>query len=316
MAYCRNCGVKLVEGAKFCQKCGASILASGYESQRQEEFVGKMYKCPHCGEILSSFVARCPACGFELRGAKATGSVRELALKLEAIEARREAKKSRSLKDRLYGEEITRTDEQKISLIRSFAIPNTKEDLYEFLILAESNIDIDLYDGTVLKIDARIAVSDAWKAKFEQAYQKAILIFADDSRLLEIKDLYNKTQKEIKKTKGKQWRLVGILWGVVIAIIAFVAIFLAIMDPIYEKKEVARLENIVDEIEVQLENGEYKYALMNADTLVYDGNMENEEQERQWKIKREYWIDKVIEEAEENGVTLERPADVSTDGTD
>ena len=88
------------------------------------------------------------------------------------------------------------------------------------------------------------------------------------------------------------------------------------MDPIYEKKEVARLENIVDEIEVQLENGEYKYALMNADTLVYDGNMENEEQERQWKIKREYWIDKVIEEAEENGVTLERPADVSTDGTD
>ena len=133
---------------------------------------------------------------------------------------------------------------------------------------------------------------------------------------MEIKDLYNKTQKEIKKTKGKQWRLVGILWGVVIAIIAFVAIFLAIMDPIYEKKEVARLENIVDEIEVQLENGEYKYALMNADTLVYDGNMENEEQERQWKIKREYWIDKVIEEAEENGVTLERPADVSTDGTD
>lgn len=79
--------------------------------------------------------------------------------------------------------------------------------------------------------------------------------------------------------------------------------------PISERKEVARLDAIVAEIEAQLEKGEYKYALMNADTLVYSGTVRNEEQERQWIIKREYWVDRVIEEAAENGIILERPID-------
>jgi len=28
----------------------------------------EIYKCPSCGEILKSYTANCPACGFELRG--------------------------------------------------------------------------------------------------------------------------------------------------------------------------------------------------------------------------------------------------------
>lgn len=48
---------------------------------------------------------------------------------------------------------------------------------------------------------------------------------------------------------------------------------------------------------------------MNADTLVYSGAIRNEEQERKWIIEREYWIDKIIEEAANNGITLERPTD-------
>ena len=36
--------------------------------------------------------------------------------------------------------------------------------------------------------------------------------------------------------------------------------------------------------------------------------------ERDWEIKREYWIDKVIEEAAADGVILERPKDKTTTG--
>ena len=58
---------------------------------------------------------------------------------------------------------------------------------------------------------------------------------------------------------------------------------------------------------------------MNADTLVYSGAIRNEEQERQWVVKREYWIDKIIEEAADDGIILERPAENgendSTDST-
>ena len=31
------------------------------------EFKGKVYKCPNCGEILQSFSLICPSCGYEIR---------------------------------------------------------------------------------------------------------------------------------------------------------------------------------------------------------------------------------------------------------
>ena len=70
MAFCSNCGSQIVDGAKFCQKCGAAVINSngGLSSQRQQEFAGKIYKCPNCGETLKTIVRNCPTCGFELRG--------------------------------------------------------------------------------------------------------------------------------------------------------------------------------------------------------------------------------------------------------
>ena len=54
MAYCINCGEKIVDGAKFCQKCGYAVpVSNNYEKDRQMEFSGKIYKCPNCGEDIS-----------------------------------------------------------------------------------------------------------------------------------------------------------------------------------------------------------------------------------------------------------------------
>lgn len=275
------------------------------KTERKTVYEGELHKCPSCGEILHSYVAVCPSCGYEVRGAKAVSSVKELAQKLEAIESSRERKRTRSLKDRMYGEEITSTDEQKISLIRSFVIPNTKEDLYEFLILAGSNIDVDLYDGTVLKTDARLAVSDAWKAKFEQAYQKAKLVFKGDPRFSEIQSIYDSTYKSIKKSKGKNWKLLGIIYGTLFAIIIVVAF---IIVPLSQHNEGKRLNAIISNIETALDNGEYKMALMYADSLVPQSSVNlGDAFELEWEIQREYWIDKVISIAAENSIDLERP---------
>lgn len=310
MAYCINCGQQLADGAKFCAECGTSVNEANQSTQRKAVYDGEIHKCPNCGEVLDSFVSNCPACGYELRGTEATSAVRELAAKLEAIESERETIRHNPLKSLYFGQEITKTDEQKISLIRSFSIPNTKEDLYEFLILSESNIDIDLYDddgNQFKKNDARRAVSDAWKAKFEQAYQKAKIIFANDPRLNEIQSLYDRTQKSISKAKWKTWKLVGILWGVILAVLAIIFIFDFAFISNDQKKEIARLESIEEKIEIALQDGDYKYALMNADSLVFSGS--DTDLERGWEIKRNYWIDKVIEEGAKNGITLERPSD-------
>ena len=144
MAFCINCGQELMAGAKFCANCGKAVGTSQNEAKEQRKTVydGELHKCPNCGERLDSFVTACPACGYELRGAKVTSVVNELAQKLER----------------------TKSVEQKIDLIRNFHIPNTKEDIYEFFILATSNMSADGYDVK------------AWYAKLEQAYQKANIL--------------------------------------------------------------------------------------------------------------------------------------------
>lgn len=70
--------------------------------------------------------------------------------------------------------EQVKSPEQKDDLIRNFYIPNTKEDICEFFILAVSNIK------------AEDDCADAWLAKLEQAYQKARLAFGNDSSFSEI----------------------------------------------------------------------------------------------------------------------------------
>ena len=322
-----KCGEKLVVGSKFCNFCGTPTNNADPKkeekineeprveyndepiTERQTVYEGNVHKCPNCGEVLNAFTANCPACGHELRGTKATSAVRELAAKLEAIESKREAVKHNALKSLYFGQSLTKTDEQKISLIRSFSIPNTKEDLYEFLILSESNIDIDLYDedgNQFKKNDARRAVSDAWKAKFEQAYQKAKILFAGDPRLTEIQALYDATHQSIKKAKWKTWKFVGILWGILLVVFAIIITLSLTIASCAKNDEVARLESIETKIETALDEGDYKLALMNAESLDFNGN--DAGLEKDWEIKREYWIDKVIDEAAEHGVILEKPA--------
>ena len=118
MVFCSNCGEKLNDGAKFCHACGASTSGIPTQQKREQEYAGKIIKCPNCGEVLDSFVTVCPACGYELRGSSASSSVREFAMKLDNAA----------------------TDAKKVSIIRNYPVPNTKEDIFEFMILASTNI--------------------------------------------------------------------------------------------------------------------------------------------------------------------------------
>lgn len=143
MAFCIHCGRELADGARFYANCGTSVTAEPNQDKKGDQqktvYDGKIHKCPNCGEQLDSFTATCPVCGYELRGTQVTSCVHELSKKLE---------KTDSL-------------EKKIELISNFYIPNTKEDIYEFFILAYSNITAGAYGV------------DAWNVKLEQAYLKA-----------------------------------------------------------------------------------------------------------------------------------------------
>ena len=194
MVYCIHCGQQLPEDAKFCSNCGKTVNGNP-TIRRKTIYDGEIHKCPSCGERLDSFVTCCPACGYELRGPKITSVVNDLAQKLE------------------------KTDmiEQKIDLIRNFYIPNTKEDIYEFFILAISNINMNGYDV------------EAWNVKLEQAYQKARFAFGNTQEFQYLSRLYNDTRKRqkassltrsVKKSKTVRLFLLGGL-GVFMVIIGY-----------------------------------------------------------------------------------------------
>ena len=170
MAFCINCGQEFAEGANFCANCGKAVNENNATNQRITVYGGEIHKCPQCGEVLDSFITVCPACGYELRGSSATDAIKEFATKLNNVI----------------------TEDQKEIIIRSFPIPNTKEDIFEFMILAASN----------LKGEHNERVFNAWIAKFEQCYKKATLSFADDANFRKIQNLYIGTTQQISKEKA------------------------------------------------------------------------------------------------------------------
>lgn len=304
MAYCVNCGTELVGNAKFCQKCGTPSVHND-ETGRKQEFAGKLYKCPSCGEVLKAFEIACPSCGHELRGTKASNAVKEFALKLEAIESRREYEKPRGI---FAASEamvrISKADEQKISLIKSFAVPNSKEDMLEFMILATSSMNMKAYDTSNTNITkSEKELNEAWFSKVKQVYEKAKRVYSSDDTFAEIDELYRKCNQNIAKSKKKGIMKWVLLFGGPWLILGGIGLSLSISAPKDEAKEIERLESIVLEVQEAIDDGEYRHALRIADSIDYQRY--EIEAERKWDIEREYWIEKVIDEAAKNGITLE-----------
>lgn len=303
MMFCPYCGTKLDDGARFCKKCGGSVSGNvpktGISQQEQNEplgenpterkmvYEGYIHKCPNCGEVLDSFVVNCPTCGCELRGVTNSISVREFTAKLEEIERTRPTKRSGFKRVREDPNTVSATDQKKISLIRSFVIPNTKEDMLEFLILASSNINLHRYNDFDTISESEKAISDAWQAKFEQAYEKAKLSFGDTPEFKKIHALYEKKTSEVEKSKKKRiYTEIGFIASCVVFFAVILGLTFAMAGA--ESREIAaenkRLESIVEQVYDALKDDNFVLARAKATTLVFAGP-DNDEA----KITAEKW---------------------------
>lgn len=273
MAKCKRCGAQIGEFDKFCKECGTALI--GNENNRQQEYAGKIYKCPNCGENVESFAAFCPSCGFELRDVKASDTIRELARKLEAIDAQTESNgnKFKNRKGSNHNS-ITEKDKQKVSLIRNYPIPNTREDLYEFLIMASSNVDMNYADeGDDARSEGEKALSNAWKAKYEQAYQKASLIFGGTKEFQELNKTYSNKIRQHEKKKLRANVGFGIVMTIFVGAVILAWVF--IIKDFSESKKVVdkeneRLELILDEIHDCIGDKDYDKAIALNMKLVFN----------------------------------------------
>ncbi len=249
------------------------------ESVRREEFYGTVYKCPNCGGRIDSYQTHCDLCGYEVRGVSKS-TVSELAAQLDRIESLRPRKK----KGRRLGTQLEETDLRKINLIRSFGIPNTKEALLDFAVLAASNIDYADYAKY-----GESSISEAWVSSLRQSYEKSRIIGEGSTENAAIKRLVEESEKKIRKEKRKSWLSILATMGVVCGILAVILIIDGVARVVQgEQYDINMAENhlerVLYEIEDDMVNGEYEAARNKAYTLTFDKELSQE--------KAEYWEQK------------------------
>jgi hypothetical protein len=77
--------------------------------------------------------------------------------------------------------QISERNKRKMNLIETFPIPNTKEDIFEFLILSLSQIHSTSIFSLLGNQGKEYAVwNNVWKTKIKQTYSKAKLTLSDD----------------------------------------------------------------------------------------------------------------------------------------
>jgi hypothetical protein len=173
-------------------KTNSSFSNSQYEAPNP-------LKCSNCNAFYESFATHCSYCGYEFTNLNANSSVKVLHQKLMEIESKRviddnpfKAFGAMMMKN-LSGSHHDEVDMQKMELIRSFPIPNTKDDLLEFFTLAipEATVKIRKFIGITYQEDkTKEAIKKVWLTKCEQIILKARLAVKDDLQTQEIIERY------------------------------------------------------------------------------------------------------------------------------
>lgn len=255
---------------------------------RVQSFEGEIKKCPNCGAVLPSMVAKCPECGFELRNAKSANSLQKF-----------------------YNDLNYASDCNKPSLISSFPIPNTKEDFIEFLSMASSEISSSIASNGIfgqrlnrnlvqhmfnVKSDDEIYIA-AWETKFEQTYSKAKIVLAGDaSGIAQINAIYSEMIGKKKKQKGKKAKIIFLI------VLGYIVVFGGLfgLPELKKGKEIKRLDNLAEKIEMEISAGNFTQAEFDLNKFVWtatstdsDINEEYKVLSDQYKEKRQNYLDMI-----------------------
>lgn len=161
--FCRNCGKQIPDDSKFCQFCGTTIVNGTNSNQtRTQVYDGAIHKCPNCGNVLDSFDAICPSCGYEIQ--KAYGEKNAIDVFTENLIS-------------------LNSTEKKKNYIENFNVPNTKKDLVEFSDYVVTAIQpgndcndslLVMMNKICLKAEHAFASNSTTYAEFQKKHDEAI----------------------------------------------------------------------------------------------------------------------------------------------
>jgi hypothetical protein len=116
------------------------------------------------------------------------------------------------------------TDIRKEELIMNFPIPNSREEIFEFLTLSLSKIDVISYLEVVSeKGKYRRSWNEVWLKKIEQINSKASIAMKNDKKSYE--DILSFVQEGRAKVKANQQRVYNLIIGffLIITILVLIA---------------------------------------------------------------------------------------------
>lgn len=152
---------------------------------------GVVIKCPGCGEPTKSFMSECPSCGLEFRSVVNRSAILLLVQQLKEIEIAEW--ETNEYKGQAGFEYMIRNSiaSKQCPLIDNYPIPNSKEEIFEFLSMALP-ISQKQYSWTEHWSRAgEKQLSQSYKAKAQQAIIKGRLLFKDDKSSLEQLNYYS-----------------------------------------------------------------------------------------------------------------------------
>ena len=167
---------------------------------------GDIKKCPSCGAIVESFSTRCTDCGHSFTNIQANASVQKLFDMINELESKRGDDETNPLK--AFGSAISksfgvsvgdRINNQKKELISNFPVPNTKDDIIEFLTLAlpKARKAGNFFTSGTFNTPAndRNKIHNefvsVWKNKCEQIIMKARFSMKEDKKTLQEIEYYS-----------------------------------------------------------------------------------------------------------------------------
>ena len=165
--------------------------------------MGDVKKCPSCGGIVETFSTSCGDCGHSFNNIAAVNSAQKLHDQLQEIEKEERNRvrstassfTSRITSTAAYEIQADRQMEERIktrkaSIISSFPIPNSKEDILEFLSMAIPQAGKK--PNFLMRMTATGTLYKAWVSKAEQIVMKARFSMKEDKKLLEEINFYAK----------------------------------------------------------------------------------------------------------------------------
>lgn len=213
---------------------------SAQPSAPKSEKYGDVRKCPACGAIVPSMAAKCPECGYEFTNVEANSSTRLLMQKIDEIQAQY-AELTANVDNstiRTRGYQVKRQlNDRTAQLIQNFPIPNTREDLIEFLTLCIGNSKADS-----IMLDGNDPVTPAWRKKLQQVIAKVKVALPNDQQAQELIEEYE-GKRENSKKKGKK-----IAIGIVVLIVVACLIALLVPKEMSPKEQVKALSEQVVEM--------------------------------------------------------------------